>query len=166
MRQRWCARHNATAGVDHDHARICVDLVEIHDWVGLRRTIRRLMRISGDTDLPTWRVRRSMLRWMPIRDGHERRCLDCRDEPPVCAVTVAARRAASRGSPADLAHHTLLTVDAPAHYGAMMDWGRGWKLPVLVTAHEEHTAIQSITPTRLRAAGPAKGWRSDAARAG
>ena len=63
----------------------------------------------------------------------------CRDRfAGLCAIT-AARRAASAEAATDLAHHTLLTVDAPAHYGAMMDWGRGWKLPVPVTLRMKNT---------------------------
>lgn len=61
------------------------------------------------------------VRFVPIRDDGEAP-LFAETVLPVCAPSLLRDAAHPLQRPADLANHTLLTIDAPAHYGAMMDW--------------------------------------------
>jgi len=82
------------------------------------------VRISATLDLLD--LARSQIdvavRFVPIRGGRETP-LFAETVLPVCAPSLLRDGPHPLRQPTDLAHHTLLTVDAPAHYGAMMDWG-------------------------------------------
>lgn len=60
------------------------------------------------------------VRFVPIRAGEPP--LFAETVLPVCAPSLLRDSVHPLKRPADLAHHTLLTIDAPTHFGSMLDW--------------------------------------------